>query len=161
MLRQELLDQMTNPFCPISANLRDLDPPNGSCDHGPMPVLSSGRRNPKPVRDLSVEMGPVAMTTAQKALQAWQTRPKALGGIAASDLLTQEIETGFSQHPFGERGFSIILPPGGSKLGLAQGVSRLGKLCTVQGIPHRQTDGGALLFQQGPAQQKQGQRRLR
>lgn len=53
---------------PIGANLRDVDPPNGSCDHGLIPVLWSGSRNPKPVAHLSVKMGPVAMTAAQKAL---------------------------------------------------------------------------------------------
>src|SRR2546429_4087144 len=41
--------------CPISANLRDMSPPNGSCDHGPIPVFWSSRRNPKPVTDLSIK----------------------------------------------------------------------------------------------------------
>ena len=60
------------------------------------------------------------MATAQKALQAWQTRSKALGGVAASDLLAQEIETGFSQHPLTQSDIQIILPPGGLQLSSAQ-----------------------------------------
>ena len=86
------------------------------------------------------------MATAQKALQAWQTRSKALGGVAASDLLAQEIKTGFSQYPLTQRDIQIILPPGGLQLSSAQWLALLEKLGTVQSISHRHTDGGTLLF---------------
>jgi hypothetical protein len=55
----------------ISANLRDFGPPNGSCDHGPIPIFWFGGRYPKPTRDLSIKMRSLSMPTAQKALQAW------------------------------------------------------------------------------------------
>src|SRR5436190_11875161 len=90
------VNKSTGGVVPISANLRDLGPSNGSCDHGPILIFWHGRWYPKPTRDLSVKMRPFAMPTTQKALQAWQTQPKALCRIGASDLLTQEIETGFS-----------------------------------------------------------------
>src|SRR2546421_11716685 len=56
---------------PISTNLRDFGPPNGSCDHGPIPIFWFGGRYPKPTRDLSIKMRSLSMPTAQKALQAW------------------------------------------------------------------------------------------
>jgi hypothetical protein len=55
----------------ISANLRDFGLPNGSCDHGPIPIFWFGGRYLKPTRDLSIKMRSLSMPTAQKALQAW------------------------------------------------------------------------------------------
>ncbi len=56
-------------------------------------------------------MGPFAMPHAEKALQAGQTRPILCWRIAASNLLTQEIQADFCHHPFAQGTVASILPP--------------------------------------------------
>src|SRR5882762_1052134 len=89
-----------------------------------------------------------------------QTSAKVRSRIAASDLVAKEIKTGFSQHPFREWIIQIILPPRGSGDQLSHRLALLDLFDTMHGIPHSQTHGSTLLFQQGPAKQERSNRRF-
>jgi len=92
----------------------------------------------------------LAVPTAQKALQTWQTRVKVLACVAASDLLTQEIEAGACEPPFTERTSEILLPPGVAEAGGIEAVL----LGALHRFTHRLAHLRTLFFQQGPSQQE-------
>jgi hypothetical protein len=109
-------------------------------------------------------MGPFAMPNAEKALQSGQTRPIPCWRIAASNLLTQEIQADFCHHPFAQGTVESILPPAALHALGCQQTFPCCLLSALHRITHRQANGRALFFLQSPSQQErcdrgQGRRR--